>query len=155
MKKILFASILSSFFLLGNAQSLQEGIRQMENENYTAALNTVNSICKADPKSSIAYFYIGQVQYLLENRAEAEKAYKKGLSVNESSDECYVGLGKIELDKGNTVEAEKHFAAAVRIDKKRASTYGQIGDAYLQSKKPNATKAIEYLTNARDLDPKA
>ena len=154
MKKILFAFILSTFFFLGNAQTLQEGIQQMENENYTGALNTFNAICKADPKSSVVYFYIGEVHYLLENYSEAEKAYRKGLTINTSCAECYVGLGKLDLDKGNTMEGEKNFALALRIDKKNASTFGHIGDAYLYSKKPNAAKAIEYLSNARDLNPK-
>ena len=154
MKKIVFAFILSTLFFLGNAQTLSEGIQQMENENYTAALNTFNAICKADPKNSVAYFYIGEVHYILENYNEAEKAYDKGLNVNPQCAECYVGLGKLELDKGNTTEAEKNFATAVRINKKDAAVYAHIGDAYLYSKKPNGMKAIEYLSTARDMNPK-
>lgn len=155
MKKILFAFILGTFYLVsGNAQTLQEGIQQMENENYAAALNTFNALCKADSRNSIAYYYIGEVNYLLENNQEAEKAYRKGLSINSQCSECYIGLGKLELDKGNTAEAEKHFETAIRANKKNASVYGFIGDAYLYGKKPNAQKAIEYLNQAKAIDPK-
>lgn len=126
----------------------------MENENYTAALSTFNAICKADPKSSVVHFYIGEVHYLLDDYAEAEKAYRKGLVTNPQCAECNVGLGKLELDKGNTVEAEKYFGIAVRINKKNSATFGHIGDAYLFGKKPNAVKAIENLSTARDMDPK-
>ncbi len=126
----------------------------MENENYTAALSTFTSICKSDPKNATAYFYIGEVHYLLEDYKEAEKSYRKGLSTNPQCAECNVGLGKLELDKGNTVEAEKYFATAHRINKKNPAIHAHIGDAYLYSKKPNAVKAIEYLAMARDMDPK-
>src|SRR5688572_22445691 len=154
MKKIVFALILSSFFFLGNAQSLQEGIKHLENENYTAALNTFNAICKADPKNSGVYYYIGEVHYQLEDYAEAEKAYRKGLVTNPQCAECNVGLGKLQLDKGNNVEADKLFALAIRVNKKNPVIYGLIGDAYLYSKRPNVAKAIEHLGHARDLDPK-
>jgi tetratricopeptide (TPR) repeat protein len=154
MKKIIFALILSFFFLLGNAQTLQEGIKHMENENYTAALQTFQSLCQADPKNASVYYYIGEVHYALEDYKEAEKSYRKGLTINSSCSECNIGLGKLELDKGNTTEAEKYFDAAIRADKRSSTPYGLVGDAYLYSKKPNASKAIEYLTQARDLDPK-
>ncbi len=154
MKKILFSLVLSSFFFLGNAQTIEEGIKQMENENYTAALNTFNSICKADAKNAVVYFHIGEVHYKLEDYAEAEKSYKKGISVNAQCAECNVGIGKLELDNGNATEAEKYFAAAVRINKKSSDVFHHIGDAYLYSKKPNATKAIENLSTARDMNVK-
>src|SRR5688572_28507893 len=136
MKRLVLAFLLSSFFVIGYAQQpLQEGIKHMENENYTAALDVFNSICKADPKNSVAYFYIGEVNYLQEDYNEAEKAYRKGLTINSSCAECYVGLGKLELDKGNNTEAEKNFANALRINKKNANIYGHIGDAYLYNLK--------------------
>ena len=155
MKRIIIAFLLSSLFVIGYAQQpLQEGIKHMENENYAAALEVFNSICKAEPKNSIAYFYIGEVNYLQEDYNEAEKSYRKGLTINSQCAECYVGLGKLELDKGNITEAEKNFKTAQTIHKKNAILLAHIGDAYLYSKKPNATKAREYLVMARDLSPK-
>lgn len=155
MKRLALAFLLSSFFVIGYAQqSIQDGIKHMENENYTAALDVFNSICKADPKNSVAYFYIGEVNYLQEDYSEAEKAYRKGLTINAQCAECYVGLGKLELDKGNNAEAEKNFSAAERINKKNSTIPGLIGDAYLYSQKPNANKAIEYLEKALAMTPK-
>lgn len=154
MKKIFFVFViaLSAFSL--KAQTIEEGIKYMENENFTAALNTFNAICKSDPKAYQAYFYIGEVNYLMENYAEAEKSYKKGLTSNAQCAECNVGLGKLELDKNNTAEAEKYFATALKINKKSSLIPALIGDAYLYGKKPNATKAVEYLSQARNLDTK-
>lgn len=154
MKKILFSLILSFCFFLGNAQTLQEGIKHMENENYDAALKAFSALCQTDPKNAVVHFYIGEVHYLLEDYKESEKAYRKGLSTNPQCAECSIGLGKLELDKGNTAEAEKYFETAIRANKKSSSTYGHLGDAYLYSKKPNATKAVGYLSTARDMDVK-
>lgn len=154
MKKILFAFILSSFFFVAKAQTLQEGIKHMENENYAAALNTFNAICKADPKNASVYYWIGEVSYLQDDPKEAEKNYRKGLSINPQCAECYVGVGKIQLDNGSMLEAEKSFASAIRINKKNAAIFGLIGDSYLYNKKPDAKKAIQYLSEARAMDTK-
>lgn len=152
MKKILFAFLLTAFYFAGNAQTLQEGIKHLENENYTQALNTFNAICKADPKNASVYYYIGEVHYQLEDYAEAEKAYRKGIATNAQCAECNIGLGKLELDKGNTSKADEYFQIAIRANKKNSYTYGLIGDAYLYSKKPVAMKAVEYLSTARDMN---
>ncbi len=155
MKQLFFSLILSFLFVMGNAQSsLQEGIKALENENYNLAENIFNSLCKADPKNSVAHYWLGEVSYAKEEYTEAEKRYKKGLETNPQCAECHIGLGKLDLDKGKVPEAESHFESAIRINKKSASIKGLIGDAYLYTKKPNANKAIEYLTLASDGDPK-
>src|SRR6188472_556766 len=154
MKKLLFVCILAVMAGTAFAQpSLQEGIRMLENENYKGALDQFNAIAKNDPKNGTIYYYIGEVSYLQDNIAEAEKAYKKGLTINSSCAECKVGLGKILLDQGNLDEAKENFDAAMRLDKKNSEVYFLVGDAYLNSKHPDATKAAQYLGDARNLNP--
>ena len=156
MKKILTGMFFSVFLLLGHlgAQNLEEGIRQLENENYAAALNTFNAICKADPKNVDAYYWMGEVYYRQDRYAEAEAAYRKGIEFNSDCAACNVGLLKLALDKKDQMGEDKYVTRAVAINKKDASIYGLIGDAYLYGKNPNYAKAIEYLTKARDLSPK-
>jgi tetratricopeptide (TPR) repeat protein len=158
MKKFLCASVLCVLMAcaslpMAQVPSLKEGIKQMQNENYNAALNTFNAIAKSDPKNGTIYYYIGEVSYLTENSAEAEKAYKKGLSINTQCAECKVGLGKIALDQGKTAEADEYFLSASRLDKKNSEIFALIGTAYLYNKKPNGNKAVEYLSTARDMNP--
>lgn len=151
MKKLFFAGML--FFLtLSLRAQIAEGIKHLENENYVAAVQAFETAAKADTKSGLAYFWLGEVAYVQEDFAAAEKSYKRGLEVG-NCPECYVGLGKIFLDKGNTAEAEKNFELAKRMDKKKASTWAFIGDAYLYSKNPNVNKAIENLETAKGMDP--
>jgi tetratricopeptide (TPR) repeat protein len=156
MKKLFFATVLLSIASIATGQipSLQEGIRQMQNENYAAALNTFNAIAKNDPKNGTIYYYIGQVSYLTEDFPAAEKAYKQGLTINTQCAECKVGLGKLELDKGNTSAADEYFESASRMDKKNAQIFSMIGEAYLDAKKPNGNKAVEYLATSRGMEPK-
>lgn len=155
MKKLVFAAVLVFMALTADAQvpSFKEGLKQLVNENYSAAMNTFTAIAKNDPKNGTIYYYIGEVYYQSEDFVEAEKSYKKGLSINPQCAECKVGLGKLLLDQGKTMEADEHFQSAVRLDKKNPEIYALIGEAYLRTKKPNANKAVEYMSIARDMDP--
>ncbi|MDZ4748593.1 MAG: tetratricopeptide repeat protein [Saprospiraceae bacterium] len=155
MKNLLFAALFVSCSTIPQAQvpSLQEGIKQLQNENYAAALTTFNAIAKSDSKNGTIYYYIGEVSYVTDVPAEAEKAYKKGLTINPQCAECKVGLGKLMLDQGKAMEAEEFFQSASKLDKKNPEIFAVIGDAYLNNKKPNGSKAIEYLSLARDMNP--
>ena len=153
MKKLLFAFILA---LVGGAAiaqpTLKDGIKMLENENYKGALDIFNAIAKSDPKNGTIYYYIGEVSYLQDMDAEAEKAYKKGLEINSRCAECKTGLGKLLLDKGNTAEAQSNFESAMNIDKKNPEIFYIVGDAYLNAANPNATKAAEYLNDAKAMN---
>jgi len=139
--------------LLVGSQTLQEGIKQFENENYNAALLTFSKLNVADPKNTIYQYYIGEVHYALENYAAATLAYNKGLEVNSKCDICQIGLGKIDLDNGKAMEARKKFDYALKGNSKNHALYSMVGDAYTYSKKPNAELAIEFQSKARDLNP--
>jgi len=155
MKKLFFAFILALFATVAMAQpSLKEGIKMLDNENYKGALDQFNAIAKADPKNGTIYFYIGEVSYLQDDAMEAEKAYKKGLNINSQCAECKVGLGKILLDQGKDAEAQDYFESAMRLDKKNPDIFAMVGEAYLETKHPDANKAARYLGNARDMNPK-
>jgi tetratricopeptide (TPR) repeat protein len=155
MKKLIFAFFTVYASCVTIAQpSLQEGIKMLDNENYKGALDQFNGIAKSDPKNGAIYYYIGEVSYLQDNAAEAEKAYKKGLSINSNCPECKVGLGKLLLDQGNQTGAQENFESAMRVDKKNPEMYFMVGDAYLISKHPDANKAVTYLGNARDMNAK-
>ncbi len=155
MKKLVFASLLVFSAMAAYAQepSFKEGLKQLVNENFSAAQATFTAIAKNDPKNGTIYYYIGEVSYEMEDYPEAEKAYKKGLTINPQCAECKVGIGKLLLDQGKADEAEENFQSAIRLDKKNPEIYALIGEAYLRTKKPNANKAIDYLSTARDMNP--
>lgn len=59
--RILILSILLFFnALISNSQSLQDGIKQLENENYSAALNTFTKLNVSDPKTRSMLITLGR-----------------------------------------------------------------------------------------------
>lgn len=156
MKKLMFGMLFVALAFAVSAQTptLAEGIRHMDNENYSAAQQSFAAIAQSDPKNAGIYYYIGEVSYRLENFEEAEKAWKKGLTINPQCPECKVGLGKLLLDQNKSTEAEAQFLSAERADKKNAELFSLIGEAYLFSKNPNAQKAVDWLIKARTINPK-
>jgi len=155
MKKSVFALLAFLFGVLPlTAQTLQEGLKQLENENYAGAREIFETIAKNDPKNASIYYYIGEVHYRLDELAAAEKAYQKGLSINSSCAECKVGMGKHKLNKGEDMAADDFFQSALRLDKKNPEIPYLIGEAYLHSRKPDCNKAITYLSQASDMNPK-
>lgn len=154
MKKLVFACILGLAATAAMAQpTLKDGLRHLRNENYEDALKIFQAIAKADPKNGTIYYYIGEVSYAKEDYAEAQRAYNKGLDINPQCAECKIGRGKILLDQGKTIEAQAEFESAIKSDKKNAEVYGAIGDAFLYGKKPDAQKAIQYLSQAKSMNP--
>lgn len=133
---------------LVKAQSLEEGIKQLRNENFAAAKQTFEAIAKNDPKNGAVYYYLGEIEYLSDNSAKAGELYRKGLTANPNCAECKVGLGKLALDEDKASDADDNFQLALKLDKKSAEIPYLIGEAYLRSKKPNGGKAVEYLYRA-------
>jgi tetratricopeptide (TPR) repeat protein len=153
MKNLIVAIVLVLTATAAQAQAtIKAGIKHLQNENYTAALEQFNAVAKADTRNATVYYWIGEVSYVQDNPTEADKAYRKGLSVDPQCAACKVGLGKLALDQGKTPEANEYFESAARLDKKNAENFAMIGDAYLYSKKPDAQKAIYYLNTAKTMN---
>ncbi|MCC6816452.1 MAG: tetratricopeptide repeat protein [Saprospiraceae bacterium] len=155
MKRVfIVAKILFFSFLYLDAQTLEEGIRQLENENYAAALNTFIKLNVSNPKNSIYAYYLGETHYAMENYKGAKDSYLAGLAANSKSDECKIGLGKLAIDEKNLPEAKKYFDSALRGNSKNHALIAMVGAAYLYNRNPQPKEALEYFTQARDLDPK-
>lgn len=155
MKKVLIGIKLLFFSALClNAQRLEDGIAQFENENYSAALNTFMKLNATNPKNSIYAYYMGEVHYAMENYAGAKDSYVAGLAANSKCDECKIGLGKLALDAKNSAEAKKNFESALRGNSKNHNIIALVGAAHLYNRNPQVKQALDYFTQARDLDPK-
>lgn len=153
-QNVYWVLLLMGFIQFGCSQTIQEGMRHLENENYNAALETFNKMALNEPKNSIYPYQIGEVYYAMDNPVEARKAYNKGLSINSNCDECHVGLGRLDLDENKVGEANKHFQTALKGNLKNAGIQVMVGMGYLYNKNPMPEAALEFFTRARDLDPK-
>jgi tetratricopeptide (TPR) repeat protein len=133
---------------------LTTGIKHIANENYGDATKFFEKVMTADPKNGAPLYYLGKIKYALEDYTGASDLFNKGALLDKKCFLCQVGQGQILLDNGKSAEADKLLMGVAKSFKKSAPAIAAIGDAYLYSKKSNGTKAIEYLTKSRDLDPK-
>ena len=156
MKTLKFLLVILSLVNLNmlNAQTAADGLKYLENENFTAATKTFKDLAAKEPTNPIYSYYLGEVSYKTEDFAGAEKFYNEGLKISPKCAECSIGIAKLKLDQGKAVEATPIFDAVLKNNKKSAPIIALVGKAFLTSKIPNALKAIEYLGRSRDMAPK-
>jgi tetratricopeptide (TPR) repeat protein len=134
------------------AQTLEDGINQMRNENYAEARRIFQSLISSDPKAAEPYFYMGESYFELENLDSARVYYQKGVEANSRGGINYVGLGKLFWEDNKKVEARDNFDRAEKLGKgKDWRVPFEIGRAYLYSEDRKIDIAIEKLELAKDL----
>ncbi|QII71987.1 tetratricopeptide repeat protein [Apibacter sp. B2966] len=151
---VISALMLSGFM---NAQSIQEGIKYLGNDQYSKAKNTFEKLAAQSP-SADNYYYLG-AYYLSISKPDLEQAsqiFNKGLALDPKSDLNKIGLAIIKLYQGKKSEANAEFESIAKGSKyKNADVLFQISKAYqLFTNKPESTdydKSIEYGQKLLDL----
>lgn len=158
-KEIGATFVISALMLSGfmNAQSIQEGIKYLGNDQYSKAKNTFEKLAAQSP-SADNYYYLG-AYYLSISKPDLEMAsqyFNKGLALDPKSDLNKIGLATIKLYQGKKSEANAEFESIAKGSKyKNADVLFQISKAYqLFTNKPESTdydKSIEYGQKLLDL----
>lgn len=158
-KEIGATFVISALMLSGfmNAQSIQEGIKYLGNDQYSKAKNTFEKLAAQSP-STDNYYYLG-AYYLSISKPDLEMAsqyFNKGLALDPKSDLNKIGLATIKLYQGKKSEANADFESIAKGSKyKNADVLFQISKAYqLFTNKPESTdydKSIEYGQKLLDL----
>ena len=151
---VISAMMLSGFM---NAQSIQEGIKYLGNDQYSKAKNTFEKLAAQSP-SADNYYYLG-AYYLSISKPDLEMAlqyFNKGLALDPKSDLNKIGLATIKLYQGKKSESNADFESIAKGSKyKNADVLFQISKAYqLFTNKPESTdydKSIEYGQKLLDL----
>ena len=131
MKK--FISIISVFFLFSGfafSQSVQDGIKAMDNENYATAKKIFLAVTSQKPNDAEALYYAGKTCYILQQKDSAKIFFDKGIAANAKFASNYVGLGRFYLDQANAVDAKTNFDKATSLNAKDVKTLQLIGEAY-------------------------
>lgn len=158
-KEIGATFVISALMLSGfmNAQSIQEGIKYLESDQYSKAKNTFEKLAAQSP-SADNYYYLG-AYYLSISKPDLEMAsqyFNKGLALDPKSDLNKIGLATIKLYQGKKSESNADFESIAKGSKyKNADVLFQISKAYqLFTNKPESTdydKSIEYGQKLLDL----
>ncbi len=146
MKKVLFAAVFGLAFT-AQAQSIKEGVKFLDNEQYAHARKTFSELVKQVPTAE-NYYYLGKFYLETEKLDSAFTSFTKGKEADPKVGLNYVGLGTIQWSKKDTVTANANFEQAISLRKREASVYYEIADVLLSYDVKNVNKAIENLNKA-------
>lgn len=143
---------LSALMLTGviNAQSIQDGLKYLENDQITKAKDIFKDLVSKSPTAE-NYFYLGYF-YLKNENPDIELAtqsFNKGLAADPKSDLNKIGLAAVKLYQRNKAAANADFDVIAKGTKyKDADVLYRIAEAYILFKnRPesmDADKSIDY-----------
>lgn len=95
-----------------NAQTVEDGLKNLYYQKYSSANQDFQKVIAAKPTEERAYYYQGIAQLGLGDQAGAAATFQKGLTAVPNSPLLTAGLGRIDLLTGNAAAAKQKFEAA-------------------------------------------
>ncbi len=142
--------------LFVNAQTIEQGLNAIDNENYETARRIFLNYTRSNPADAMGWYYLGNNYFFLKRNDSARIAYTQGTTVNPKGAACFTGLGKTYLNENKVADAQKYFDEAkslVNVNKDiNIAVY--LADAYINSENPNAEEAIRLLKQAENISIK-
>ena len=147
------------------AQTLQEGIRLTENEQYANAKSVFLKLIAAQPTVGDNYFYFGDLLLKMDDADSAMIVFQKGVNIEPSNPLTHVGLGRALMYSGKMEEGIKELSTAENLiiaqsgkkgtltPQRQAIIYCEMAETYTYAPIPNIDKAIGYTNTAEALDP--
>ena len=131
---------------------LSLGIYEINQGNYTDALNSLNDALKFNPESAEIYFYIGVAYHSLSKKEMACENYTKALKINKNMPDAYFNRGQL-LFESDINAAIDDFVSAIALDSKFIDAYYSLAAA--QKKLGRYAEAIKNLDKIIELEPDA
>lgn len=148
--KMLFGTFVMSVFsfALVSAQSVQDGIANLEAERLKEAKGIFTKLAEGTPSPENLY-YLGYYYVRTNELDEAQKAFEKGAQLDEKNYLNTVGLGTVALGKGDRAKAKELFDNAEKKSKgKDAVILYRIAEAYTLFEKTNDPAEAIRLADA-------
>lgn len=135
------------------AQGLDNAQQAISAEQYQSAIAILKAKIRLQPKAGENYYHLGNV-YILTGRPDSAKTvFTQGIRFDAKQPLNYVGIGKLNLQTENTLAAKVNFDKAVSLSGRRKyEAQLAIGNAYLQTTKPDFSAALPFLQQADALD---
>ncbi|WP_229215861.1 tetratricopeptide repeat protein [Dyadobacter frigoris] len=149
MRMKLAALVLCIFSVVNvHAQTVQDGLALIHAERNKEAGELFTKLATGTPSADNQY-YLGYYYVINKQLDEAQKAFEKGIQLDEKSVLNQVGLGTVALGKGDRAKAKELFTAAEKKKGKDAEVLFRIGEAYtLFEKQSDPAEAIRLLDEA-------
>jgi len=126
------------------AQSVEEGLKYLENEQFTKAKSVFSKTLEKKPVGD-NYYYLGNYYNRIEEFDSAKIFFEKGISVEPKNGLNYAGLGIVQWLKGDSIKAQENFDKATAIRKRDAEVYYEIAKALTYSEYKSPSKAMNYI----------
>lgn len=155
MKKITILSILLPGVLAVQAQSLDQGVQELNYERYETAENTFHHVLQQDPNNSSAWYYLVK-NYLATDDLDKASDTIQSATENVKNDPWYkVAYGNILLEQGKKDEALNYFNDAIKDTKEKdAGILSAVADAQINAKNGDANYAVDLINKAIKRDKK-
>ncbi|MBE8714172.1 tetratricopeptide repeat protein [Sphingobacterium hungaricum] len=148
--KLFLSLLLAGAVGSASAQNLKEAKAAMQAEQYDKAKGMLQQLVVKKAKDGQNYFYLGQIHLINDKIDSAAIVFNEGVTNAPNEKLNVVGLGIVDLYKGNEAAAQTKFTTATsNLGKKDYLPLFYVGRAYIDAPKPDFTKAIEYLTQAK------
>jgi len=149
MRMKLVALVLCVFSLVKvHAQTVQDGLALLHAERNKEAGDVFTKLATGTPSADNQY-YLGYYYVITKQLDEAQKAFQKGLELDDKSYLNQVGLGTVALGKGDRAKSKELFDLAEKKKGKDAEILFRIGEAYTLFEKSNdPAEAIRLLDEA-------
>ncbi|WP_229208786.1 tetratricopeptide repeat protein [Dyadobacter luticola] len=132
-------------FVNVKAQTVQDGLMLIHGERYNDAGALFKKLAEGTPSADNQY-YLGYYYIKTNQLDEAQKAFDKGLQIDDKSYLNMVGQGTVALGKGDRAKAKELFDQAEKKKGKDAEVLFRIGEAYTLFDKTNdPAEAIRLL----------
>ncbi|WP_379992948.1 tetratricopeptide repeat protein [Dyadobacter subterraneus] len=130
------------------AQTVQDGLALIHAERNKEAGELFTKLATGTPSADNQY-YLGYYFVINKQLDEAQKAFEKGISLDEKSVLNQIGLGTVALGKGDRAKAKELFTAAEKKKGKDAEVLFRIAEAYtLFEKQSDPAEAIRLADEA-------
>lgn len=94
-------------------------------EDWKALAEVANRWLKAEPNNSEAWYELGLAQEYMGNKADAEKAYRKSVELDEMNTDSLFRIGVLASEKGDTAEMHAINVALIAIDADIAAEFSK------------------------------
>lgn len=150
-------------FIAVHSQSVQEGLKFMDMEQYANARKTFTSLAASNPQNAEYQFYMGDYYVKLsqidtsayEGLDTAIVFFNKGINADPKYALNYVGIGTVSYIKNGWDNSAVNFTKALELTKnKNVPVLIKISEAYIYKGKKDIAVAIPMLEKAVQLEPK-
>lgn len=150
-KKIVFGAAATFLLSFASAQTVSEGIINLDSHKYAKAKEVFNQMIAKSPTAE-NYYYLGY-SYLSQfepNFELAKENFDKGLAIDSKSYLNKIGLATIKLGKGQKASAITELTQVAKESKEKdAEVLYRIGEALTMFENNNdAALAITYINKA-------